>query len=592
MPMNKPHLEFTRVDMKHGLGHAARLSRRHQAEDPRERHRRDAQDGKPHAAAALRARAPTRPRRSCTTIGKRSISCRATSSSATTQEGKGGEAVQGADLCVPAARRLSRPVQIRTRLPAVRDPLLRREQEVATMLATRDMLAPKLSSRRPYLAARAFRRPAPTRRATSSSAASPTLAALGAARSAPSCISTSTARAWRPTQSTARWRDGKPLSPIDGMPIGIKDIIETIDMPTENGSPLFAGWRSERDAASVAALREAGAVIVGKTVTTEFAATEPRGTRNPHDLEPHARRLEQRLGRGGRGRHAQRRARHAGDRLDHPTGELLRLRRLQGDGRRAQSRRQPRRPEPELHRRARGDAGGCLAGRLRDRACAPAAIPAIPGLVRPGERAGAGEAAPARLPGDRGLGRRVAGRQGRRWPTRWRGSRPPASTVADAPIDDAKVAAVETAIADARPLSMRDQRLGSRAGRSTPTASATPSKLSRVMLAAPRRGRGHDARRLSRRARAARRRRARSMPSSRRSATPASASPRPAAAPVGLQSTGDPSCTVHASLLGIPAISLPVLQDDGLPLGLQVTGFVHGDAEAFAAAGCAIRALL
>ena len=68
------------------------------------------------------------------------------------------------------------------------------------------------------------------------------------------------------------------------MPVGIKDIIETADMPTENGSPLFAGCRSERDAASVAALREAGAVIVGKTVTTEFAASEPRGTRNPHDL--------------------------------------------------------------------------------------------------------------------------------------------------------------------------------------------------------------------------------------------------------------------------------------------------------------------
>ncbi len=85
-------------------------------------------------------------------------------------------------------------------------------------------------------------------------------------------------------QATARWREGKPLSPIDGMPIGIKDIIETIDMPTEQGSPLFVGCRTERDAASVVALREAGAVIVGKTVTTEFAATEPRGTRNPHDL--------------------------------------------------------------------------------------------------------------------------------------------------------------------------------------------------------------------------------------------------------------------------------------------------------------------
>src|ERR1700751_2906952 len=83
--------------------------------------------------------------------------------------------------------------------------------------------------------------------------------------------------------STLRWQQAKPLSVIDGMPIGVKDIIETADMPTEMGSPLFKGWRSERDAAVVAALREAGAVIVGKTVTTEFAATEPRGTRNPWD---------------------------------------------------------------------------------------------------------------------------------------------------------------------------------------------------------------------------------------------------------------------------------------------------------------------
>src|SRR5277367_3016297 len=63
-------------------------------------------------------------------------------------------------------------------------------------------------------------------------------------------------------RSTERWRAGKPLSPIDGMPIGIKDIIETVDMPTENGSPLFAGFSSQRDSASVAALREAGAIIV------------------------------------------------------------------------------------------------------------------------------------------------------------------------------------------------------------------------------------------------------------------------------------------------------------------------------------------
>jgi Asp-tRNA(Asn)/Glu-tRNA(Gln) amidotransferase A subunit family amidase len=85
-------------------------------------------------------------------------------------------------------------------------------------------------------------------------------------------------------RSDQRWRNGKPLSLIDGMPVGIKDIVETVDMPTEMGSPLYKGWRSERDAATVAALREAGAIVLGKTVTTEFAATHPGGTRNPHDL--------------------------------------------------------------------------------------------------------------------------------------------------------------------------------------------------------------------------------------------------------------------------------------------------------------------
>jgi Asp-tRNA(Asn)/Glu-tRNA(Gln) amidotransferase A subunit family amidase len=83
--------------------------------------------------------------------------------------------------------------------------------------------------------------------------------------------------------STQRWHQGNPLSAIDGMPIGVKDVIETRDMPTQMGSALFAGHRTHFDSASVRALREAGAVIVGKTVTTEFAATEPGPTRNPWD---------------------------------------------------------------------------------------------------------------------------------------------------------------------------------------------------------------------------------------------------------------------------------------------------------------------
>jgi Asp-tRNA(Asn)/Glu-tRNA(Gln) amidotransferase A subunit family amidase len=53
---------------------------------------------------------------------------------------------------------------------------------------------------------------------------------------------------------------------------------------------------------------------------------------------------------------------------------------------------------------------------------------------------------------------------------------------------------------------------------------------------------------------------------------------------MGLGSTGNPSCTVHTSYLGIPSVSLPLLTDEGLPLGLQVAGFINGDAAAVAAA--------
>lgn len=84
--------------------------------------------------------------------------------------------------------------------------------------------------------------------------------------------------------STGRWKDGRALSLIDGMPLCIKDIMETADMPTGQGSDLFTGWEGKRDCAAVAALREAGAVILAKSVTTEFAAQPARGTRNPWDL--------------------------------------------------------------------------------------------------------------------------------------------------------------------------------------------------------------------------------------------------------------------------------------------------------------------
>jgi Asp-tRNA(Asn)/Glu-tRNA(Gln) amidotransferase A subunit family amidase len=74
-----------------------------------------------------------------------------------------------------------------------------------------------------------------------------------------------------------------PLGPLHGIPVAIKDIIDTADYPTELGSPLAAGRRPERDATVVAKLRAAGAIIIGKAVTTEFAYFHPGPTRNPHD---------------------------------------------------------------------------------------------------------------------------------------------------------------------------------------------------------------------------------------------------------------------------------------------------------------------
>jgi Asp-tRNA(Asn)/Glu-tRNA(Gln) amidotransferase A subunit family amidase len=76
-------------------------------------------------------------------------------------------------------------------------------------------------------------------------------------------------------------REGKGIGQLHGVPIGIKDIIDTADMPTENGSAFFKGRQPRHDAAAVAALRAAGAVVLGKTVTTELATLTPSVTRNP-----------------------------------------------------------------------------------------------------------------------------------------------------------------------------------------------------------------------------------------------------------------------------------------------------------------------
>jgi Asp-tRNA(Asn)/Glu-tRNA(Gln) amidotransferase A subunit family amidase len=386
-------------------------------------------------------------------------------------------------------------------------------------------------------------------------------------------------------QSTMRWREGRPRSPIDGMPLGIKDIIETADMPTENGSPLFKGWRSERDGASVAALREAGAIVVGKTVTTEFAATEPRGTRNPHDL---------RRTPGGSS---------SGSAAAVAAGMLSAALGTQVIG-------STIRPASycgcigfkasvgALNRGGSYDglsqsATGVLAATLEDAwqvayeiAIRAGGDPGYPGLFGPPH-------APApRKP------RRLALLETAGWAAASAGAK---AAMADALVriksagieiitsqTHANVAAVAAAIDDARSLSMRINAWESRWPLNT-YRERDASKLSRAML-----DRLAQAERMSLdqyRNDLAERDQVRARYAELAPECDACISlSAPAAPPVGLGSTGDPNCTVHTSLLGNPAVSLPVLQDDGLPLGLQVAGFVNSDAQAFAAAA-AIKAL-
>jgi Asp-tRNA(Asn)/Glu-tRNA(Gln) amidotransferase A subunit family amidase len=83
-------------------------------------------------------------------------------------------------------------------------------------------------------------------------------------------------------EADQRRLSGRPVGALHGVPVGLKDIIDTSDMPTENGSVLHAGRTPARDASVASRLRAAGAVIMGKTVTTEFATRAPGKTRNPH----------------------------------------------------------------------------------------------------------------------------------------------------------------------------------------------------------------------------------------------------------------------------------------------------------------------
>jgi Asp-tRNA(Asn)/Glu-tRNA(Gln) amidotransferase A subunit family amidase len=381
-------------------------------------------------------------------------------------------------------------------------------------------------------------------------------------------------------RSSERWRDSRILSPIDGMPIGVKDIIETIDMPTQNGSPLFDGFRSERDGASVAALREAGAVILGKTVTTEFAATEPRGTRNPWD--------------------------------------------------------QNRTPGGSSSGSAAAVAAGAISVGLGTQVLGsivrPASFcgcfgfkPTVGAINRGGSYDGLSQSVHGTIAASLGdawqvayeIAARVGGDPG--FPGLHGPTRPPAPakprrlafletdgwTLATAEARDAigealaklksagvsiatrndsgKVAAAEAAIQGARELSVRLNTWESRWPINTYRA-RDASKLSKVML-----DRGTQAEAMTLddyRADLKERDRRRAVYHALAvefdgCITLAALG----AAPIGLGSTGDPVFAAPGSMLGAPAITLPVLRDAGLPLGLQLMGFANLDAMLLATAG-------
>jgi Asp-tRNA(Asn)/Glu-tRNA(Gln) amidotransferase A subunit family amidase len=84
---------------------------------------------------------------------------------------------------------------------------------------------------------------------------------------------------------TAELKAGQNRGPLHGIPVGVKDIIDVFDMPTGCGSKLWANSYARRDATCVARLRQAGAIILGKTVTTAYASFDPPITRNPWNLE-------------------------------------------------------------------------------------------------------------------------------------------------------------------------------------------------------------------------------------------------------------------------------------------------------------------
>jgi Asp-tRNA(Asn)/Glu-tRNA(Gln) amidotransferase A subunit family amidase len=377
--------------------------------------------------------------------------------------------------------------------------------------------------------------------------------------------------------ATERWRAGRPASAIDGMPVGIKDVIETTDMPTQFGSPLLAGWHSHKDAAAVAALRAAGAVILGKTVTTEFAMAYPRGTRNPWDLS-------RTPGGSSSGSAAAVAAGFISAGLGTQViGSVLRPASFCG----------AYGFKPSVHGLNRTGSHdyqsqsctGVIAASLADTWQVAIEIAKRAG----GDPGWPGISGPDRLPELR-KPRQLAVLETAGWASASEAAKQ-AIAVATEQLaaagvniltrhNHAVVDAIEPDIADAFALSMRiidwEMRWFIR----------TLADRDIEKLSPPTRERMAQAETMTR----AEYIEALETREAIRAAYAELAADCDGCitltalgvAPVGLQSTGNPQFAVPASLLGVPALSLPLMQVDGLPLGLQFIGFADRDADAFA----------
>ena len=373
-------------------------------------------------------------------------------------------------------------------------------------------------------------------------------------------------------ESSARYRAGTPLSAVDGMPIGIKDLYETEDMPTQFGSALFKGHHTGRDAAAVFGLRRSGAIIIGKTVTTEFGFYDPGPTRNPFDAS-------RTPGGSSSGSAAAVGARMIPAAIgSQVVGSLIRPAGYCGHiG-----------YKPTFGALNRGGGGtglsqaciGVHAGALEDMwavACQIAATvggdPGQPGLL--------GEAPlPAPEKPQRFIRLDTAGWQATDERTRRR-FEDAVSRLAQLGVrivskaDDAAVAEFESMIAEAREVTHDicgyELRWPLKAYRERGPGALSQDIAKRLEgweRLTPEQYRKALARREEiRRKQAAFRERAQGF-------ITLSA---PGAAPVGM-GTGDPAFALPGSLLGAPALSLPVLEVDGMPLGLQLVGYPHGDA--------------